>query len=75
MSNISEDSSRHGESLRGDLVTGIVDITNERAHAVPPIRNEDSDGKKQGNGSRLFTHGEPRANPTHPFPLSADAVN
>jgi hypothetical protein len=39
---ISEASSQCGRSLReGDLITGIIDVTNERAHMIPANRAEE----------------------------------
>lgn len=50
-SSISELSSGYGESLReGCLITGAIDITNERARMVtmaPGIKNEDRAGEKE----------------------------
>ena len=41
-----EASSRHGDSLlEGDLVTGTINIANDRAYMVVPHRNMDKGGK------------------------------
>lgn len=47
-SGMSEASTQRCISLReGDLITGIVDVTNERAHMVPEIRHKGRDDEKK----------------------------
>jgi len=47
-STASEASTQCGISLReGDLITGLIDITNERAHMVPAIRRKDHENQKK----------------------------
>jgi hypothetical protein len=63
----SKASSHRGDSLReGDLITGFVDITNERVYMVPGIGSEDRAGEKQ---EMVRTCSHPVGHLTHPTPL------
>lgn len=45
---ISQISSQYSKSLReGDLITGIINITNERAHMVPAIQDASCSDEKE----------------------------
>ena len=45
---IAESSRRHSDLLaEGDLVTGVVDTSNEQAHMIPAIRNPASAKEKK----------------------------
>ncbi|KAF9643409.1 hypothetical protein BDM02DRAFT_3132452 [Thelephora ganbajun] len=53
---ISETSSQRGESLReGDLITGIIDLSNEHAHMVSAIRNEDHASQRKALETYLLS--------------------
>ena len=63
----SKASSHRGDSLReGDLITGIVDITNERVYMVPGIGSEDCAEEKK-EMVRAYSH--PVGHLTRPPPL------
>ena len=63
----SKASSHRGDSLReGDLITGFVDITNERVYMVPGIGSEDRAEEKK-EMVRAYSH--PVGHLTHLPPL------
>jgi len=69
-SSVSEASTKRGISLReGDLISGLIDITNERAHMVPEIRNKDREGDKKELVRACVRPAGHLSNLTYPFLL------